>query len=43
MLIFINIENPNMRQEIIIDENHHGLYPDLLPKLRQKDYISMYL
>ena len=41
ILIFINIENPNIREEIIIDENHLGLYLDLLPKLRQKDYLSI--
>ena len=41
MLIFIDVENPNIREEIIIDENHLGLYLDLLPKLRQKDYLSI--
>ena len=36
------MEDPNNREEIIINENHLGLYLDLLPKLRQKDYIGIW-
>ena len=37
------MENPKNREEIIINENHLGLYLDLLRKLRQKDYIGTYM
>ena len=42
ILIFVDIENPRDEKVIQIDENEHGLYPDLLPNLKMKRYLSKF-
>ena len=42
ILIFVDIENPRDPKVIQIDENEHGLYPDLLPNLKMKRYLSKF-